>query len=227
MQEKKGWMQNWAGRWAQGEKPACRANAAPSLGSVPQALHPGLLLRSQEDSPQPVRAMAGSVVLLVADRLAFPAHALEQIAIRLDHLVQAADIGLDVGPSGQSSLDVVLHVAAPARPIWAPSTERGEVVKIGALGGQAHKFLVIVNVSLKTAAINQPELLALVSRVLPENPAQHGAKGSDSSAGGNKDRIPQGRTQDEIAEWPLAGELLAFSHITQEIGHEAVRHAVE
>ena len=56
---------------------------------------------------------------------------------------------------------------------------------------------------------------------------EHRAEGSDARAGGDEDRIAHRWPQNKIAEGSLTPNLLAFFHIAQKVGHEAVLHAIE
>src|ERR1035437_8837432 len=98
------------------------------------------------------------VVALEDDLLAVPSIAGELLANARDHVVQPADVSVDVkmhlgcgrsrvdgrrgqrqAESGGALLDdlphVILHVATQAGPAFAGAAEGGDVVKIGLAGG--------------------------------------------------------------------------------------------
>src|SRR5882724_11552984 len=95
------------------------------------------------------------------------------------------------------------------------------------LGGEVQKFLVVVNVVFSPVAEEQPKLLVLMARRIGQQPMQHGTERSDTGAGGDEDGIAQRWTQDEIAERPLAGDVIALFHVAEKIRHEAVLYPVE
>src|SRR5581483_1349470 len=60
-----------------------------------------------------------------------------------------------------------------------------------------------------------------------QQPMQHGAEGRDPSAGSNEDRVTHRWTQNEVAERPLAADLVPSSHVANKVGHVAILHAVQ
>src|SRR6266487_5877290 len=100
-------------------------------------------------------------------------------------------------------------------------------MKILVLSRELQKFVVIINVLLGAITEDKPELLALVTRVIGQQPMKHRAKRGDASAGCNEDRLAHGRTQDEVAKRTLATDHIPFLHIAKEVGHESVLHTVE
>src|SRR5438105_13822605 len=100
-------------------------------------------------------------------------------------------------------------------------------MKILVLSRELQKFVVIINVLLGAIAEDKPELLALVTRVIGQQPMKHRAKRGDASAGCNEDRLAHGRAQDEIAERTLAADHIPFLQVAKEIGHESILYPVE
>ncbi len=100
-------------------------------------------------------------------------------------------------------------------------------MKILVLSRELQKFVVIINVLLGAIAEDKPELLALVARVIGQQPMEHRAKRGDAGAGGNENRIAHRRAQDEIAEWTLAADRITFLHVAKKGGHESVQYTVE
>src|SRR6266849_2180206 len=56
---------------------------------------------------------------------------------------------------------------------------------------------------------------------------KHRSERRNARPSGDKDRVAQGRAQDEIAEGPLAGNLGAFPHVAEKVRHEAILHPVK
>src|ERR1700690_306559 len=103
-----------------------------------------------------------SIVLLVADGGAVPAQALEQFAICLDHLVEAADIGVHVFlfvvvvAMADDFLDVLLDIAAQAPPFGGCATQGRKEMKVCVSGGEPAELIAIVKIRFCASTEQQP-----------------------------------------------------------------------
>src|SRR5450755_1590012 len=105
----------------------------------------------------------GSVVPLEDDLLAVPAKVfLEQFAVGIHHLVQAADVGVHVMAIAHDLAQVVLNVSVKSFPIFGAAAERWQIVEVGMSLFDGQKLVAIVEPGFVARAIQQPELAVLV-----------------------------------------------------------------
>src|SRR5271166_4591488 len=120
--------------------------------------------------PRPVvcaKAMCRrSVIFFVADRGPIPTQTLQQLTVCLDHLVEAADVGVHAASHSHNFSEMLLHVSSQAFPVIIGATECGEKSKIVMLCGEMLELLAIVDVVLATRAEKQPELTSLMTIAL-------------------------------------------------------------
>src|ERR1039458_6390344 len=93
-----------------------------------------------------------SVVFFATDRSPIPTHTLQQLAVRFDHLVKAADVGVHVGTDSNDFGQMFLYVSVQPFPLCGSAAQRGKKMKVGVLGGQTFKLLAIINVLLAPRA---------------------------------------------------------------------------
>src|ERR1700730_2355052 len=151
-----------------------------------------------------------SVVFFVTDRSSIPTQTLQQLAVRLDHLVETTDVGVHIGPGSYDFWQMFLHVSSQPFPLGSSTAQRGQKLKVGVLGGEMFKLFAIVNVLLAARAEQQPELAFPMTVAFRQQPVQHGAERSDPGAGRDEHGVTQRWTQNEIAKGPLKPDDRAF-----------------
>jgi hypothetical protein len=89
------------------KKPATSSKMCPRLGARGDSLddHLGFRLRWP------------SVVLLIQNRLPVPTQRLQQVAVGLDHLVEAADVSVHVASAQSDRRNMFLHIATKTLPL--------------------------------------------------------------------------------------------------------------
>src|ERR1700694_2670537 len=92
------------------------------------------------------KGLRPSVILLIPDRLPVPTQRFKQLAIRFDHFIEPANVGVQVSPALRDTRNVFLHIAAQTLPLHAATTESEQVMKVRSLAGEAQEFVVVVNV---------------------------------------------------------------------------------
>src|SRR5882672_2279455 len=100
-------------------------------------------------------------------------------------------------------------------------------MKIGVLRSEPLELLAIVDVLLVTHAEQQPEFASFMPGWIRQQPVKHRAKGSDPGSSRNKDRVPQGRTENEASERSLKSNFTTLGQIAEVVRHEPVRHAIQ
>src|SRR5260370_23450276 len=116
-----------------------------------------------------------SVVFFVTNRSSIPTQTLKQFAVRLDHLVEAAEVGVHVGAGSRDFGQMFLDISSEAFPLGRATAQRGEKMKVGVICCQMLELLAIVNILLAARAEQQPELASLSTVGLAEQPSQYGA----------------------------------------------------
>ena len=164
------------------------------------------------------------IVALEDDLFAMPAVAGKLVADTGDHVVEAADVGVDVkaevggrgsrvdrrkrkrlakacGAFLDDGADVVLNIAAQAGPAFVGTAERGKVMEVGITGGEGFEFFAIVELGFMARTVYAPDFLAFatIRSTLREEPLHEAAHGGDTGAGGDEDGVGDGRAQDEVA----------------------------
>ena len=168
------------------------------------------------------------VVPLEHDLLAVPAQLfLKQLAIRVHHLMQAANVSLHVGAAGDNLAHVVLHVAAAACPKIAAAAERRNVMEVRVFPLDTLELVAVVDAVLIASAEDQPVFVAAIAFRLLEKPMKHAADGRDARSGGNEYGVLARLAQGEKAVWPMELDRRALREIAQPVGKEALFHAVE
>src|SRR5450631_33453 len=168
-----------------------------------------------------------SVVFLVTDRSPIPTQTLQQLAVRFDHLVETADVGVHVGTGSNDFGQMFLHVSSQPFPLWIGAAQRGKEMKLGMVGGEPFKLLAIINVLLAARAEEQPELASLMAVALGQQPMQHGAERRNPGSSGDEHGVAQRRAQNEITERPLKRNLRAFGEAAEMVRHKSILHAIQ
>src|SRR5664279_420804 len=151
-----------------------------------------------------------SVVFFVTDRSTIPTETLQQFAVRLDHFVEAADVGVHVATSSNDFGQMFLHISSQPFPLCFTAAQCGNEMKVNVVGGETFKLLAIVNVLFAPRAEEQPELTFLMTVAPGQQPVHHGAERRDSGPSRNEHGVTRRRTQNEIAERPLKHDLRAL-----------------
>src|ERR1700730_5517729 len=171
--------------------------------------------------------LRGSVVFLVTDGGSIPTQTLQQFPVRLDHLVEAADVGVHVGAGSNDFGQMFLHVSSHPFPLGSATAQRGQKMKVGVLCCEAFKLLAIVNVPLAARAEEQPELASLMTVALRQQPVQDGAKRRDPGSSRKEYGVTQGRAQNEIAKRSLKRDRRAFIEGAEIVRHKSILHAIQ
>ena len=100
-------------------------------------------------------------------------------------------------------------------------------MKVRVLGGETLEFFAIIKILLAAHPEQQPELMVLMPLRIGEQPVQHRTEGSNAGPGRDENRMAHRRTQNEIAERTLKGDLRAFREAAKMVGHESVVDAVQ
>ena len=172
--------------------------------------------------------VAELVVALENDLLAVPAVACQLFAYARNHVVEPADVGVDVeiqfgGQQGwigrrrgqrlaeargaflNDACNVVLHVTPESFPTIVSTAQSGEVVEVGLARGESFELVAIVELALVARAVNEPDILALaaveagVGAVLRKEPLREATHRCDSRAGCDQDGVGDGLPQHEMA----------------------------
>src|SRR4029077_14250890 len=197
----------------QSERDGGKFNAAASRAAILHGVVTLVICDVHDGSPPQKwigNYSTGSVVFFVSNRSSIPAQTLQQLAVRLDHLVEAADVGVHVGAGSYDFGQMFLHVSAEPFPIGSGAAQRGQKMKVGVFGGETFKLFAIVSVLLAARAEQQPELASKMTFALRQQPVQHGAERRDPGSSGNEHSVAQGRAQNEIAERSLKRNRRAF-----------------
>lgn len=172
-----------------------------------------------------------SVVAFEIDLLAVPAElVLQNVADAADHVIQAADIGLHLFPAIvllQDLAEMVLDVAATPGPVLAAAAKGADVVEVLVLPGELLKFFAVINIFFVPGAVEEPELVALVTLGVLEEPSQHAAKGRNPRAGGDEDGVLQLFMENEVPVRAVEVDEVADFTVAEVVGHEAVLDTVE
>src|ERR1700674_3188942 len=103
-----------------------------------------------------------SIILLIPNRFPIPSQLLQQVAIGLDHFVQAANVRVHFGAILDDARNVLLNVTAQPLPFRTASAERRQIIEVRVFSGELQEFLVIVNIFLRAASEKQKEAPALM-----------------------------------------------------------------
>src|SRR5579863_2200164 len=135
------------------------------------------------NSPRSIYGCSGSVVAFEDDLFAVPAVGGQLFTNAGDHVVEAADVGVDVEFEvggkhggvgrwhGQGDAEtcgaffndagyVILHIAAKALPTLVGAAERGQVVEVRFAGGEGFEFFAVVKFAFVAGAVDHPDFLA-------------------------------------------------------------------
>src|SRR5579859_4387103 len=122
--------------------------------------------------------VVGSIVAFEDDLLSFPTQALQGIAVSRHHLIQPADIGVNVvhGALYQPRIrpvktrmlrgyltHVFLHIATSSRPSLRRSAQRLLIEEIRPAGSNPLKIILVIKLRLIARSIHQPDLPTLAS----------------------------------------------------------------
>src|SRR5271165_6996213 len=169
-----------------------------------------------------------SVVSLEDDLLAVPAELLlKQLAVGVDHLVQAADVGLHVTTSSDDVEHVVLNVTAKSLPFVSATAECRNIVEVGVGLLDGPKLIAVIKSGFVARAVHEPKLWILIPFRFLEQPVNHAPKRSDPGASRNEDAILARLAEGEHSVRPV--ELNRCSHlkVAQPIGEKTVLDAVQ
>lgn len=174
-----------------------------------------------------------------------PSDFLEAVAVAGDHLVQAADVGVDVKagafggcrdrrgvilrPAAREDLgNVVLYIAAQAFPAFLGPAERGEIVEVVPLSGNLLEVFPVIDSCFVTGAINEPEIAALaaVLSIFGEKVLDESEDRGDAGSGGNHDAVGERLAQREEAVRSMKLNGLTNFEIAEEIRKKSTLHTI-
>src|SRR4029077_18499951 len=133
----------------QSERDGGKFNAAASRAAIFHGVVTLVICNVHDGSPRQKwngSYSTGSVVFFVTDRSSIPTQTLQQLAVRLDHLVEAADVGVHVATHSHDFSQMLLHVSSQPFPIGSGAAQRGQKMKIVVLGSETFKLFAIVDV---------------------------------------------------------------------------------
>jgi len=195
------------------------------------------------------------VVTLEDDLFAVPAVAGELFADAGDHVVEAADVGVDVEiefggqergigrrhrqglaePGGalfDDAGEVILDVAAEAGPALLGAAQSGEVMEVGMARRKCLELFVVVEIRFVACAVDEPDIFSVgeVGTVDGKEVLEEAAHGSDAGSGSDEDGVGDGRVEDEVAVGAVDLDRAADGEIGQVgevIGEEPAFDAVD
>src|SRR5580700_1727404 len=168
-----------------------------------------------------------SVISLIPNRRPVPPQSLQQLAIRLHHLVQPTDIGVHIGTHSDDLSQMLLHISAQPFPLLARAAQRGQKMKVVMLPRQSLELLAIIKVWNRARPKQQPELMPLMPLRVRQQPVQHRAKRSNPRPRRDQNRVAQRRTQNKTPERPLKRYLRALLQTAQIVRHETLFHPIQ
>src|SRR5579871_2999614 len=115
-----------------------------------------------------------SIVFFENDFLAIESGLFQHGADFVDHLMQSADVDVDIAAMAERFERVGLHAAGAARPVFGGTRESRQIAEVGMCGGERGKLVVVEEAMFVTHAEDQRELMVGVSAQMRK---QHGAKG--------------------------------------------------